>query len=107
MSDKADFYVLYRWRLRADMEQQFIDAWAKMTELIMQQRGGLGSRLHHRDDGWWVAYAAWPNKEHWVRSMEIGSPDEELAKLMDEAIAEREPPEELLPVRDLVADHQL
>ncbi|MCZ6560730.1 MAG: antibiotic biosynthesis monooxygenase [Gammaproteobacteria bacterium] len=106
MSDKADFYVLYRWRLHAGMEQQFIDAWTKMTELIKQQRGGLGSRLHHRDDGWWVAYAAWPNKEKWANSIIRDSPDAELAKLMNEAIAERQAPEELLPVRNLVANNQ-
>ncbi len=106
MSDKADFYVLYRWRLHAGMEQQFIDAWAKMTELIREQRGGLGSRLHHRDDGWWVAYAAWPSREHWAKSMDLGSLDAALSDLMNDAMVERQPPEELLPVRDLISDNQ-
>ena len=103
MSNKADFYVLYRWRLNTGMEQQFTDAWARMTQLIREQRGGLGSRLHYRDDGWWVAYAAWPSRDHWTKSKGLGPADETLAKLMNDAIAERQPTEELLPVRDLVA----
>ena len=77
MSDKADFYVLYRWRLHAGMEQQFIDAWAET-----------------------------PRKEHWVESMDLGSPDAELARLMHEAIEKRQSPEELLPVKDANADNQ-
>ncbi len=80
MSDKADFYVVYRWRLKTGMEQQFIDAWAKMTDLIRAQRGGLGSRLHHRDDGWWVAYAAWPSRnevqEPWASGRDARQVDE-------------------------------
>ncbi|MCZ6498885.1 MAG: antibiotic biosynthesis monooxygenase [Gammaproteobacteria bacterium] len=106
MSDKADFYVVYRWRLKTGMEQQFIDAWAKMTDLIRAQRGGLGSRLHHRDDGWWVAYAAWPSRNQWMRSRDLGPADATLARLMKDAIAEQQPAEELLPVRDMVSDKQ-
>ncbi len=106
MSEKADFFVIYRWRLKTGMEQQFIDAWAEMTELIREQRGGLGSRLHYRDDGWWVACAAWPSRDQWTKSMVLGPADEKLAKVMNDSIVERQPLEEWLPVRDMVADDQ-
>ena len=59
-----------------------------------------------RDDGWWVAYAAWPSRDHWTKSKGLGPADETLARLMNDAIAERQPAEELLPVRDLVAGKQ-
>ena len=106
MNEKADFYVVYRWRLKTGMEQQFTDAWSEMTDLIREQRGGLGSRLHYRDDGWWVAYAAWPSRDHWMRSKKLGPADQALAKLMNDAIVQRLQPEELLPVRGKVADIQ-
>ena len=51
MSNQADFYVVYRWRLNQPLEQQFIEAWTEMTRVIKEQRPGVGAVLQQREDG--------------------------------------------------------
>lgn len=54
------FVVLYRWRIKT------------------ARYGALGSRLHQVDDGSWLAYAQWPDRERWLlmRSGPPVAPDE-------------------------------
>ena len=81
------FAVLYRWRLHPGFEQQFIDAWSRISALLRDERGSLGSRLHRSQDGLWYSYAQWPSAE--ARDVAFaGDPvDAEAARLMREAIA--------------------
>jgi hypothetical protein len=44
------FVVLYRWRLRPEAEDSFVRAWSRISELLLEQRGSLGSRLHRGSD---------------------------------------------------------
>ncbi|MFP5263535.1 MAG: antibiotic biosynthesis monooxygenase family protein [Blastocatellia bacterium] len=67
------FIVVYRWKLKEGMEDRFRQGWRAATEAISQRYGSLGSRLHKADDGAWVAYAQWPDKERW-EAMRGGSP---------------------------------
>jgi len=60
------FIVLYRWRIKRGKEPQFRAAWLAATKEIMERYGALGSRLHHCEDGSWVAYAQWPDKDRWL-----------------------------------------
>ncbi|MEO8632829.1 MAG: antibiotic biosynthesis monooxygenase [Chloroflexota bacterium] len=60
------FIVLYRWHIQEGKERQFRTAWRSATEKIMARYGALGSRLHRAEDGSWVAYAQWPDKERWL-----------------------------------------
>jgi len=60
------FVVLYRWRIRSGKEKQLREAWVSATKKIMVRYGALGSRLHLAEDGSWVAYAQWPDKERWL-----------------------------------------
>ncbi|MGH8127025.1 MAG: antibiotic biosynthesis monooxygenase family protein [Gammaproteobacteria bacterium] len=53
--------VLYRWRLNPGTEDTFIAAWSRVTELLREQRGSLGSRLHRGSDNIWYSYAQWPD----------------------------------------------
>jgi len=55
------FIVLYRWRLKQGMEQQFIENWSAVTQHYLQHSGSLGSRLHRGSDGLYYGYAQWPN----------------------------------------------
>ena len=55
--------VLYRWRLREGMEEQFVQSWSEVTAHLLDEHGSLGSRLHRGDDGVWYAYAQWPDTE--------------------------------------------
>ena len=85
------FTVLYRWRLHEGQEQQFIDAWSRISDLYLQHRGSLGSRLHRGPDGIWYSYAQWPSAE--AREAAFAGPklDETASRRMSEALAERFP----------------
>nr|MEE4268397.1 antibiotic biosynthesis monooxygenase [Candidatus Krumholzibacteria bacterium] len=97
---RIGFAVIYRWRLRKGLEEQFQQAWATITELFMAERGALGSRLHCADDGTWVAYAQWPNRQAWEKSRALGPADPSASALMAEATAESFEPILLAPVQD-------
>ena len=94
--------VIYRWRLKPGMEAQFIEAWSRVTELYVAQRGGLGSRLHKGPDDVWYAYAQWPSGE--VRTAAFsGEPlDLDARERMHEAVAESFDEILLEPVADLL-----
>lgn len=96
------FYVTYRWRLKRNCEMQFIETWCKLTKLIRDQRGGLGSRLHRCEDGTWLAYAKWPDRLTWEKAMDMPSVDEQLSEQMQLFITRRYPPVALDPVADFL-----
>ena len=102
MSARAGFAVIYRFRVREDREDAFRAGWRRLTEAIREHRGGLGSRLHRADDGTWVAYAQWPDRESWERSREMESADAEASRQMADAIEESLPPILLEPRIDLL-----
>lgn len=54
--------VMYRWRLRPELETSFVDAWCRVTEQLLSMGGSLGSRLHRGSDGLWYGYAQWPDE---------------------------------------------
>ncbi len=89
---RPTFAVLYRWKLRPGLEQDFRLAWARQTEAIGTQRGGLGSRLHRTPDGWYAAYALWPDRRTWEASE--GPPDLDAAATMKACILDRLEPVE-------------
>lgn len=60
------FCVIYKFNVIRSKEAQFIDAWSKMTKYIIDNHGGLGSRLHKDSLGDFIAYAQWPSQEAWV-----------------------------------------
>ena len=82
------FCVLYRWRLRDDLVEQFRRGWLEVTELYLEQAGSLGSRLHHCEDGTWAAYAQWPDRAAWEAAGQAGFTADG-HDLMREAVAER------------------
>lgn len=97
------FCVLYRFKVRPAMEADFIDGWRRLTAAIRDLRGGLGSRLHRSEDGWWVAYAQWPDRATWQRAQAAEAPaDADAAARMSAAIEERLPPLLLTPEIDLL-----
>lgn len=100
MQRTIGFAVLYRWRLRAGKEAQFREAWGRVTQLLIRDRGALGSRLHRADDGTWYAYAQWPSREARDEAFAAGPVDAEASRLMREAEAEVFPAVLLDPVED-------
>jgi 2-polyprenyl-6-methoxyphenol hydroxylase-like FAD-dependent oxidoreductase len=81
------FTVLYKWRLKPRLEQQFIDAWSEITVYYRENAGSFGSRLHHGDDGLWYAYAQWPSDDHRRNAFE-STPAHPARDKMKEAIEE-------------------
>lgn len=57
------FAVIYRWRIKPEFENQFVESWSEITEYYMKSFGALGSRLHRGSDGLWYAYAQWKTSE--------------------------------------------
>ena len=80
------FVVIYRWKIKPGMEEQFRTAWGKATCAIAMRYGALGSRLHRADDGTWLAYAQWPDRAQW-EAMRAGPPaDAEASAIMRDCI---------------------
>jgi len=95
------FAVLYRWRLVPGREASFEAAWARMTERIAADAGGLGSRLHRAADGTWAAYAQWPDRAAWEAMALDDAEAATLRRTMADAVAETLPTETFEIVRDL------
>lgn len=96
------FAVIYRWCLKPGTEAQFASAWAERTRAIMNHEGGLGSRLHRADNGWFVAYAQWPSRAAWQEFMAASSSPSVAGTLMRSCIAASEEPLCLEVVSDLL-----
>lgn len=93
---------LYRWKLKPEKEQQFINAWSCVTKQLREKSGSLGSRLHRGSDGFWCGYAQWPSIE--VREKSALDDEEivEARRLMKDAILESLPEIVLEPVSDFL-----
>lgn len=59
------FAVIYRFEVKSGREGEFIRSWERMTELIKEYEGGLGSVLNKLDDQTYIAYAQWPDRKTW------------------------------------------
>ena len=55
--------AIYRWRVAPEHEADFKRRWHEITQDILKNHGGGGSRLHLAENGDWVAYARWPTRE--------------------------------------------
>lgn len=82
--------IYFRWKVASGHERDFELAWLELTELIRDERGGLGSRLHRCTDGHYFAYAQWPSELFWAtqpeptaRMAELRNQMHELAELVD------------------------
>ena len=96
------FAVLYRWRLHDGAEESFTKAWSRISELLLSERGSLGSRLHRGPDGWWYSYAQWPSAQAREQAFAGAALDLEASRQMREAIAESLPELVLESVADFM-----
>ncbi|SFF34142.1 Antibiotic biosynthesis monooxygenase [Fontimonas thermophila] len=103
---RTGFAVVYQWRLKPGMEEQFRQAWEELTAILLATRGARGSRLHRTDNGHFVAYAQWPDQQTWERSCALHELDEKLSRRMLEAVEETWSPMLLTTVSDcLIPEH--
>ncbi len=56
--------VIYRWRVKPGLEEQFARAWSEGTAAIHARCASYGARLHRPAEGGdlWVSYARWPDE---------------------------------------------
>ncbi|MEN8238819.1 MAG: antibiotic biosynthesis monooxygenase [Actinomycetota bacterium] len=59
------FVVIHRMHVKTDRRQRFVACWRTVAEALEEDCGGLGSRLHVADDGTYIAYSRWPDRETW------------------------------------------
>lgn len=95
------FCVIYRWRIEPELEDQFIESWAAVTRFYIEERGGLGSRLHRGEDGLFYAYAQWQSAEAREKAFQNVPEMPERIK-MREAIIENLPEIRLESLADLL-----
>lgn len=97
------FTVLYRWRVKPELEKQFVESWSVITAHYRENfEGARGSRLHRGSDGSWYAYAQWQSDEHRQNAFNNRPDLPERAKLI-ESIEENFPEIRLEIVSDLLA----
>lgn len=85
------FVVIYKFRVKSDLEMEFKNAWKTLTELIYKYEGSLGSRLHRLSDLQYIAYAQWPSREKWEQSGSKLPPEaDKFRKIMRNACEEIE-----------------
>lgn len=96
------FIALYRWKLIKGRESLFQEGWHRITVEFYRERGSLGSRLHRAEDGTWVAYAQWPDKQAW-EAARVQVRDTEAVQMMRESIELSHAPTFMEVVDDLLA----
>lgn len=97
------FTVIYSFKVKPNREDQFIESWKRLTELIYEFEGSLGSRLHKEDDLKYVAYAQWPNKDRWENfGQNMPDSSKAISKRMKEACNQIKTTHQLDVVIDLL-----
>ncbi len=100
------FTVIYQFKVQQGREEDLVQSWRALTDLIYKYEGSLGSRLHKENETTFIAYAQWPDKETWENA---GSnmPEEEANKareLMKASCSEINTLHELEVVDDVLKD---
>lgn len=95
------FIVLYRWRIKPEKQQQFIESWSEVSEYYVKNFGSLGSRLHRGDDGLWYSYAQWHSAEQREEAFK-NIPNLPAREKMHESVAESFPEIQLETVADFL-----
>ncbi len=62
------FIAIYRFEIKEEKKDQFIQGWKGLTDLIYQYEGSLGSRLHKKSPTVYIAYAQWPDEKTFTNS---------------------------------------
>ena len=96
------FIALYRWKVKEGHELNFREGWHRRTEEIYRNSGSFGSRLHQAEDGTWVAYAQWPDRNTYDAAQTIAVVDAQARTMFRESIEEAYPDTYMQVVDDLL-----
>jgi len=82
------FIAVYRWKVKAGLEDQFREAWRRGTAAIRRTHKSFGSRLHRTVEGDFVGYAQWPSQAAWQKVFDAHFPhdDEDASRRFREAV---------------------
>jgi hypothetical protein len=59
------YVTLYQWDVKSGQEQQFIDAWTKVTRHLQSNMPKLSGKLLKSLQGAYIGMVEWPSKEAW------------------------------------------
>ncbi|NVK55793.1 MAG: antibiotic biosynthesis monooxygenase [Alteromonadaceae bacterium] len=62
------YIVMFEFVVKPGREADFLAAWPRVTQGIYLFKGSLGSRLHKSEEGQWIAYAQWPDRDTFERA---------------------------------------
>lgn len=82
---------LYRWRIKPDFENQFVESWSAITKYYRSNAGSLGSRLHKGSDGIRYGYAQWhspDDREKAFATAPVPPERERMKEAIDEYLGE-------------------
>jgi hypothetical protein len=102
MNSGPGLAVLYRWRLHSGSEDAFVQAWSRVSDLLLKRHGSLGSRLHKGPEGVWYSYAQWPSAQAREQAFAVPFEDPEAMAAMRAAVAESFPEIVLESVADFM-----
>ncbi|HJO95560.1 MAG TPA: hypothetical protein QF753_19345 [Victivallales bacterium] len=57
------FAVIYRSYVKSEKEEEYQILWEHIAKYFVSKRGAIGSCLHKTEEGYWLAYSRWPNRE--------------------------------------------
>jgi len=102
------FVVLYRWRIKPNLEQQFVENWSARTAYLREKYDTLGSRLHRGNDGIYYSYAQWESAEQREQAFRIESNKiSEAQEKFREAIEESFPEIQLEIISDYIISPEI
>lgn len=81
------FCVIYEFKVKPGTEPRFMQTWHKVTAKLTEEGISLGARLHKSDEGSFVAYAQWSDRESWLAGHKIIEKESEELHV-DECLAE-------------------
>lgn len=59
------YITLYQWQLKPGKEQQFIEAWTRLTTQLQNTAPQVSAKLLKTLQGEWVALIEWPSQKEW------------------------------------------
>jgi heme-degrading monooxygenase HmoA len=98
--------ILYKWRIKLEKEQQFIESWSEVTKFLLENRGSLGSRLHRGNDGFFHGYAQWKSDEERQNAFKNSSEISDSINKMRDSIDESFDEIALNPIADFLIFHE-
>lgn len=95
------YAVLYQWKVDPARIDDFRLAWRELTKGFKEECGAFGSRLHHTRDGWWAAYARWPDEETCEKAR-LSTVYRDASETMQQVVRERRPEISMIVTDDLL-----